>query len=78
MKIYIKDSTLQECLDRASIFPLCCTLICRTFEPELKPHANDYNWKDILTKIGKNADKDMNISLETLGTLLPNFSQLSK
>lgn len=78
MKIYFKDSTIQESLDRITLFPLCCTLVCRTFETELKPHVNDYNWKDILTKIGKHADKNMVISLETLAVVLPSFQQLAK
>ena len=63
MKIYLKDSTLQECLDKIAIFPLCCTLIAREYESEMKPRGNEYDWKNILTKIGKNADKSMLTSL---------------
>ena len=63
LKIYLKDSTLQECMERVAIFSLCCTIVCRAFESELKPHANDYNWKDMITRVGKNSDKDMLMSL---------------
>lgn len=39
----------------------------------MKPRTDTYNWKEIINKVSKYSDKNMEIAIETLVHLLPDF-----
>lgn len=60
------------------MYPLCCTVVNRFYEQELKPRTDSYNWKEIIVKISKNSDKNMVVALESIVHILPDFVTYSK
>lgn len=78
LKIYLKDQTIQESLERMELYTLSCTIINQFYDLEMKPRADTYNWKEIITKISKNSDKNMTMALSTIVHLLPDFPNYSK
>jgi hypothetical protein len=44
----------------------------------MKPRGDAYAWKEIISKISKNSDKNMAVALSTMMLILPDFVNYSK
>lgn len=56
-----------------NLYQICCVILSRFYEHEMK-HKNDtYDWKNIIIKVSKNCDKNMRVALEATLMLLSDF-----
>ena len=78
VKIHLKNETLQEGLDRVDLYHMCCLLLSRFYDREMKPMIDSYDWNSIIVKVSKNCDKNMPLALETAVLLLPDFMACAK
>lgn len=61
-----------------NLYHLCCVILSRFYEHEMK-HKNDtYDWKSIIVKVSKNCDKNMRVALEAAVVLLSDLTVYGK
>lgn len=77
LKIKLKQQTLESGLETIELYHLTCMIIARFYSGELKG-KNNYDWKELISRISTNCDKNMQMGLEVLNMLLPNYQGFSK
>lgn len=77
LKIKLKQETLESGLETIELFHLTCMIIARFYQTELKG-KNIYDWKELISRISTHCDKNMQIGLEALNLLLPNYQSFAK